>query len=128
MRLGAALFALGRPRLVQPWKVDDLDAVVRLRPDVGVEVVDGVALIGAGAVRRALRLDLDLAHGVAHRAVDLVAGVGFHFFESRFRKRSKRARLLGEVLVYALRGERRAQVTRVNQQPAWPALLAATGG
>ena len=70
-----------------------------------MEIIDGAALFGAGAVAFALKAYLHLANGVAHRARHLVASIVLHRLELVFRERVEHAGLMGKILVNALHRE-----------------------
>ena len=69
-------------------------------------------------------LDLDFAHGIAHRTTTLVASVGDHGLKIRIRERPKGPRVMCEVLVDALHSKRRAEDRWVRARPIYPATAA----
>ena len=70
-----------------------------------MEIIDGAALFGAGAVAFALKAYLHLANGVAHRARHLVASIVLYRLELVFRERVEHAGLMGKIRVNALHRE-----------------------
>ena len=62
-----------------------------------MEIIDGAALLGAGAVALALKADLHLTHRIAHRArCSLVARVGNHRLEFFIREGAEHTGLMGK--------------------------------
>src|SRR5262249_3712966 len=92
--------------------------------DQRFQVGDGAALLGPRRVGLALLLNLDLAHGVAHRASGLVASIGNHSLEIFLRRCAQHARLMRKALVDALHRERRADDGWARARRIYPAAAA----
>jgi hypothetical protein len=71
-----------------------------------VQVVNGATLFGVVTIGFALLFDRDRVHHAGHDAPRRGAGFGDALFELVFGERREGARLMGESLVDALRGER----------------------
>jgi hypothetical protein len=82
MALSPSLLALAAIDLEGPRRVRANDAEFLSARRQRFEVLDRRAGLDPGAVGLPLLLDLDLAHRIAHRTVDLAASIGHDRFES----------------------------------------------
>jgi hypothetical protein len=95
------------PRFERPRRIDRDGAGAESRFDQRMQIGDAAAGRGAGATFLAFLLDLDLAHGAtvdARRGVSRLRNLAL---EGGVIHRAEHARLVRQVLVYALRSERR---------------------
>src|SRR5512132_3312480 len=105
MALSASLLALAAIVLEGPRRVRANDAEFLSARRQRFEVLDGVAGLDPGAVGLPLLLGLGLAHRIAHRAVDLAAGIGDHGFELLLRDGRERLPAARLRLAHAKVGE-----------------------